>query len=127
MNEYEFQQAQAQAFIGMIITLIFVAILGGTWRTKVEYSQSNPISGSDHQLISFKEVVKQHHFLGGLVSNGSINVNEIADNSISKEDKIVELNVKSSHTAIDLFATLITFGIYSPMTVEVEGKIMNAN
>ena len=117
MNE-ELQKAQVW---GMIVGIIIMALVGGSFRTSITVNNTVPPNAS---LIAFKETWTARHWLGGLVKTDQRNLNDIVSKYEGKKRNIANATITTKFTAIDSLCAIFTIFIYTPNTVEVEGRII---
>ena len=60
----------------------------------------------------YKKIIKQHNFIGGLISNNTTEIIEI------KGEKDYNLTIK--RTISDAFISILSFGLYTPTTIIIE-------
>ena len=57
----------------------------------------------------YTKVLKQHNFLGGLISENTPTIDELND------EKDYKLVIK--HSLVDTFFSILSFGLYTPTTI----------
>lgn len=110
-------------FVSLVLFLGLVALVNGNFRDVVVVSNlsSNP---SPSQSIQFKKTINKPHFLGGLIGSGQVELKDILQSQNVAKGEIAYLKVKSSFSATDLLASVLTLGLYTPNTIDLEGAIV---
>ena len=117
MNE-DMQRAQV---FGMILGIIIMALVGGSFRTAISISNPTPPKA---QLVSFKESWTARHWLGGLVETDAHDLTATLSKYSDHKEGIADATITTKFTAIDSLCAIFTIFIYTPNTVEVEGHVI---
>ena len=67
-----------------------------------------------------------HFLIYGLINVGTPNVSEVLDEQVKMKQgsAVTNLQITTTHSFVDGLINLITFNIYSPVTVEFEGDVV---
>ena len=108
-------------FVMIIIGMIVMAIIGGSYRTEIKYAPSIP--GKVVNVVPFEESLDANHWLGGMVKGEQADLQGAIDKHLGKGKCLVSLEVVTKHRAMNWLVTVFTLAIYSPVTVEVKGTV----
>jgi hypothetical protein len=74
----------------------------------------------------FSESRHAHFLIEGLISVGQPDLKQLFTDEISVNNgkAITNLSLTTTHSFIDLIVGIITVGIYTPVTVEIEGDVV---
>ncbi len=106
--------------VGFMIYLIIAGAIGGTFRTPLSYHMTAP--GPAGVSAEFRETQKARHFIGGLAQGEMPRIERLVSKHVRPEDTLTDLSVRTRHTVGDTLLTIVTLGVYAPMTVDVEGR-----
>ena len=124
MEDYGWASCVVSICIAVVL-LIIAAIVGGTFRTEVPlYISELPENGRNQ--ISFEKEFGVRHWLGGLVRGKQADLNPVLQEYYKDGYELSRISVKTRHSALDLFLTGVTLGIYSPMKLSVNAKLVRA-
>jgi hypothetical protein len=125
MQEFQAFIAVAKFLIGIFV-LIIAIFTNGVIRTEVPL----PIELTNDQVVNpslsvpFSEEMTARHWLFGLVQGEQPDLKLELNKYIRQGDRVTEMTVWTRRTVIDLLLTGITLGIYTPVTVTIEGAIV---
>jgi hypothetical protein len=87
-------------------------------------SMSNVPTGT--VLNHFTVTMKVHHFIYGLVTAADPDVAKALSNEVKSAGGVSAINVKVHYqeTFVDGLVNIITFGVYNPFTLTVEGDVI---
>ena len=96
--------------------------IGIPGETPIEITNSEGKTAVTH----FNKSKKVNHFLWGLVSPDNAGVEQLISDEVRANggSKAVNVKMKYQHTFVDGLLRIITFGIYSPFTLKVEGDVV---
>ncbi len=96
--------------------------IGTPGETPIELTNSEGKTAVAH----FNKSKKVHHFLWGLVSPDNAGVEQLISDEVRTNggSKAVNVKMKYQSTFVDGLLNLITFGIYAPFTLKVEGDVV---
>jgi|SRR5271157_3464070 len=72
---------------------------------------------------SFEETITARHWLGGLVQGPQPNLQSELAKYVREGETVTQLTIVTRHTVTDFIVTIVTIGIYSPVTVDIRGKV----
>jgi len=113
-----------QAGCGCLTTIIGFVVLywiGGVWRTEVTYSPN--VSGTIGETVTFEEKLNARHWLVGFVKGKQPDLQEAVSKHLTDGKQLTRLTIFSRHTLVDNILTVVTLGIYTPVTVTVKGEV----
>ena len=110
-------------FIFFVVFVIVAIAVGGTWRTRVSLPPGTTLKG---RSVPFKENLNARHWLMGLIKGKQPDLQTALSKHMRKGDVMGEISITTRHTIVDHLLTGITLGIYSPVTVTVEGNVITA-
>ncbi len=85
------------------------------------------ISTDNPQVVEhFTRTKKIHHFVYGLVSPDDAGIEKLISNEVQLKGgtRAVNVKIKYQSTFVDGLVSVLTFGIYNPFTLAVEGDII---
>ncbi|MCG8605804.1 Bor family protein [bacterium] len=96
--------------------------IGVPGETPIEITNSDRKSSVAH----FVRSKKVNHWVFGLVSPDNAGVEQIISDEVRANggSKAVNIRMKYQHTFVDGLVRIITLGIYSPVTLKVEGDVV---
>jgi len=108
---------------GVVGLIFIVAILwvGGNQRTEMTFTPpgTENLSGQ----VQFEETLNARHWLGGLIKGQQPDLQLVMGKHLRPGDQLTRLTIITKHTFWDFFLAVITIGIYTPVTVNVQGSI----
>ena len=107
--------------IGILLAVVLQIVLGGLWRTEVTYTPvlTERIVGE----VPFEETFTARHWLGGLIKGEQPDLKPRLSKYLRDKERVTELTVRVRHSFVDNLLTIVTLVIYTPVTVDVKGKI----
>lgn len=109
------------------VGVVLVTTTAGCYRMDLEVAKvyGEPSPGAQ-ALGTFRTERKCHALVFGIFSLGSPNVKEAIEEEVRNQGGRLARNVKVHHSRsfIDGFLGGLTWGIYSPTTVEIEGEVI---
>ena len=110
--------------VATVIVAVVAIAADGTWRTEISFRVGDEARAGGG--IPFEESYTARHWLLGLVRGDQPDGNLALAKYVKTGERVTDLSIRVRHTALDLLLTSVTFGIYSPMTITVQGKIARA-
>jgi hypothetical protein len=111
----------------LITSLVFQIALGGLWRTEFTWNPPAPAAAaSQGAQVPFEVKLNAHHWLLGLVKGEQPNTQQAISGHVRPGDQLKELKVVFRHSFVDNLLAGVTLGIYTPVTVEVQGVVVQA-
>jgi hypothetical protein len=114
---------------GLIILMLFV--LQGCFTLRhgtVAVDEGIELTNSNDEQVngSFQVSKKVHHFVYGLVSPDDSGIEELVSNQVkmARGRKAVNVRIEYKQKFIDGLVAGLTFGIYTPYSLQVEGDIV---
>ena len=114
-----------------VICIIFALFLHGCYtlnQVGTPTSERIDIISSDNPQVveHFTRTKKVHHFVYGLVSPDDVGLEKLISNEVQMKGgtRVVNLKIKYQSTFIDGLVNGLTFGIYNPFTLTVEGDVV---
>jgi hypothetical protein len=114
----------------MVVVLVVAIFTDGITRTAVEVPQAPRIDRSVVPMhvpgatVPFREELTARHWVVGLIQGEQPDFGKHLRKYIRPGDRIARIGVMTRRTAVDLLLSLVTLGIYVPVTVTVEGEIV---
>lgn len=125
MKNSERGQAEVGCLIAGIIVfvvlMVIMILVGGNFRTEVSFS---PVVATNRSSeISFEENLTARHWIGGLVKGKQPDLQLVLGKYLKADNQVSHISIVTRHTFMNYLVTLVTLGIYSPMSVTIQGKI----
>ncbi len=96
--------------------------VGSPTQESIEITNAENATAVSH----FKKTKTIHHFIGGLVSPDDVGIEKLVSDAVQLEGGTGAVNVRIKYqmTFVNGLVNLITFGIYNPFTLTVEGDVV---
>jgi len=107
--------------IVVVVAIVILALVGGSFRTQVTYPLRPAAQG---RTVQFSETLTSRHWLGGLIKGEQPDLRQALAKYTAGGDEVGEISVDTRHTFGNCVVSLITLGIYCPVTVTVSGKVV---
>jgi hypothetical protein len=114
------ENARGFWFVMFILGLVQIP-LGGLFRTEVIWTP--PGAAQVTNEVPFSETVTATHWLMGYVRGRQPDVPKVLSKYIREGEQVTELSVTTRHSWVDNLLAGVTLFIYSPVTIELHGKI----
>lgn len=104
----------------VILSLILVGFLGGSFRTEVTFMPEKTAATAAGK--TFEEDLPARHWLGGLIQGEQADLQEALSRHTRGGRHLAQFSIVTKHTWTDLLVTMVTMGIYCPQTVTIRGR-----
>ncbi len=96
--------------------------IGTYTEESIEITNKNNTSTINH----FSRTKTINHFIYGLVSPDDVGIEEIVSEAVKMDNGTAAVNVKMKYqqTFLNGFVGILTFGIYTPFTLTVDGDVI---
>jgi hypothetical protein len=118
-------------FLSVFCCILVAVFCAGCWTfNQIGVPGETPIeitnSESKTSVAHFVRTKKVNHWIFGLVSPDNAGMEQLISDEVRANggSKAVNVRMQYQHTFVDGFIRLITFGIYSPVTLKVEGDVV---
>ena len=115
--------------LAMVAFVVFQIVLGGLWRTEFNWTPPAPAASaaaSQGAEVPFEVKLNANHWLWGLVKGEQANTQQAVNGHVRPGDQLKELKVVFRHSFVDNILCGVTLGIYTPVTVDVRGVVVQA-
>ncbi|MCH7681645.1 hypothetical protein IID10_20155 [candidate division KSB1 bacterium] len=114
-----------------VLCIVFALLLHGCYtlnQVGTPISERIDVISTDNPQVSehFVRTKKIHHFVYGLVSPDDAGIEKLISNEVQLKGgtRAVNLKIKYQSTFVDGLVSALTFGLYNPFTLRVEGDIV---
>lgn len=119
------QQQQALGcivqFVVVAIVVVVMALVGGNFRTELTYTFIPEKTSAT--IGQFEETLNSRHWLFGLIKGEQPDLQKAPIKFLREGEQVSEITITTKHTWKDVLISVVTVGVYCPMTVVVQGKI----
>jgi len=106
-----------------IVVIILVIVFGGVYRTDVTISVDD-ITSDNLGKVSFEKKYTAGHWLAGIKKGKPVDTKSAMSEYSSKDYKLSSMKVSFRHSFSNILVTIVTLGIYCPVTVVVSGDLI---
>jgi hypothetical protein len=107
--------------VALAVIMVITAIVGGTWRTDVTFTPAVTVTG---KVVPFQEEFTANHWLAGLMQGEQPDLKVRMAKYLQPNDQVGTITINTKHTMTNTLVSLVTLGIYLPVTVTVKGEII---